>query len=70
MSKKKAKKLFKVRPLTGDDFYVLARHYKGARSVAQEHLDREDISRVVVVEDCPDHPPDMARKAINHKAES
>jgi len=69
MSKKKAGKLFKVKTLSGDDFYVLARHCKGAKSVAREHLDREDISRDAVFEEFPEHTKDMARRAINHKAE-
>tara|TARA_B100001939_G_scaffold72990_1_gene61164 strand:- start:13465 stop:13671 length:207 start_codon:yes stop_codon:yes gene_type:complete len=53
MSKKKPDKLYLVHPLTGETVYVLARHAKGARSIAQQHLDDEGLSPQCVVEEAP-----------------
>lgn len=63
MSKKRPDNVYQVLPDGGAAFYVIARHPKGALTIARAHDDRVKPStpaRVV--------HPDYAAQAINRKA--
>ncbi|WP_339863239.1 hypothetical protein [Paremcibacter congregatus] len=65
MSKRKARGLYKIQPISGRSFFVIARSGKGATTIAREY--RSDLAQDMVVTEVY-RDPDYEKQAINFKA--